>query len=239
MVGSRARKRITKFLEPLGRFGDRCGLTPNIITIIGFVISCISALMILLSDFYSPNYIIPEFKIFTLQLTRVRFLLVAVLLFFLSGFCDVFDGAVARYQDSITKFGGFLDSVYDRYSDAIIISSLIVAGYCDIYLGIIALIGSLLVSYARARGEAGGLESKHMAIGVAERSERMLIILIVVILEGLFLFFSPEVFLIPQWGPIGYGILILAIITHITVIQRMYAAYKHFPKETIAYENES
>lgn len=237
MVGSKARKRAEKILEPLGRLGDKWGLTPNKITLLGFCISCLSGLMIIFSDFLPPKFFIPEFSIFIPQLNRIIFLGIAVILFFLSGFFDVFDGAVARYQKSITKFGGFLDSILDRCSDAIILFSLIVSGYCDIYIGIIALIGSLLVSYTRARGEAGGLKAKHMAIGIAERSERMLIILVAIVIQGTILYFNPWSILNQQWGVIGIAIAILAIITHITVIQRMYSAYKNFQKERIIINN--
>jgi len=167
------------------------------------------------------------------------FLGLGLISIFLSGFFDVFDGAVARYQKQVTRFGGFLDSLLDRYSDAIIIFALFFAGYCDIYVGIIAAIGSLLVSYTRARAEAGGLETKFTAIGIAERSERIIFLMIGIFFQGTLLYFDPNSIPDQKWGPIGWVMLILAVITQITVIQRTVSAYVNFPKNKIPLTNSN
>ncbi len=241
LVGTKARPKLKRILVPLGRFGDRIGLSPNKITIIGFAVSWLTGIFIYLSEYLTRLYrtieIVPGFKYITSQDLRMLFLAFILISFFLSGFFDVFDGAVARYQGMVTKFGGFLDSLLDRYSDAIIIFSLIFAGYCDIYVGITAAIGSLLVSYTRARAEAGGLETKYTAIGIAERSERILILFVSIFIYGAMIFFDPNSVPNQQWGPIGWAMLILAIITQITVIQRTVSAYVNFPKNKIPITN--
>ncbi|MFX1449757.1 MAG: CDP-alcohol phosphatidyltransferase family protein [Promethearchaeota archaeon] len=237
MVGTKAKPKLNQFLEPLGRLGDRIGLTPNKITVIGFSISILTGVMIYLSEFLTPKLEFFDCTYVFSQNTRILFLAFALIFLFWSGFCDVFDGAVARFQNKITVFGGFLDSVLDRYSDAIYVFSIIFSGYCELYIGIFALIGSLLVSYTRARAEAGGVESKHMAVGIAERSERMLIICATIFLHGLFLYFNPNAFPDQRWGALGWGMLIIAIITQITVVHRILAAYKNFPKAPITSEN--
>lgn len=239
MVGSKFRHKTDKILEPLGRFGDKCKLSPNKITVIGFIISILTGLTIFLSDFLTAKPIFPGWEFLIPKQNQVFFLSLAVIFLFFSGFCDVFDGAVARYQNTITKFGGFLDSVLDRYSDAIVIFSLISVGYCDIYIGTIALVGSLLVSYTRARGEAGGLESKYMAIGIAERSERMIIVLFAIFIQDAIIFNIPQYVPNQYWSPIGIAMLILAIITHFTVGQRMISAYKNFPKDKMPYNKNA
>ncbi len=71
-------------------------------------------------------------------------------------------------------FGGFLDSLLDRYADAIILSGVIIGELCDPFIGLTAMMGSLLVSYARARAEAAGVKME--AVGIAERAERLIII---------------------------------------------------------------
>ena len=243
LVGTKARPKLKKILEPFGRFGDRIGLTPNKITLIGFSVSWLTGILMVLSQLLTNLYrtieIVPGFKYITSQDLRILLLTFVLISFFLSGFFDVWDGAVARYQGMVTKFGGFLDSLLDRYSDAIYIFSMIFAGYCDIYVGITAAIGSLLVSYTRARAEAGGLETKHTAIGIAERSERIIILLVAIFIYGTSLFFDPNAFPDQRWSPIGWAMIILAIITQITVIQRTISAYVHYPKNKIPINNNS
>ena len=141
-----------------------------------------------------------------------------------AGYFDALDGAIARNSHRITAFGGFLDSVLDRYADAIIISILILAGLCVNWIGLIALFGSLLVSYTRARAEAAG--GQKMAVGFFERGERMLLIMGVLILQGFpLLQYTTN----PQFGYVGVGVIILAIATHITAIQRILYARKMLP----------
>jgi archaetidylinositol phosphate synthase len=99
-----------------------------------------------------------------------------------SGFCDTLDGIVARTFGQTTVFGGFYDSVLDRYADAAVYAAIIVAGLSNpawgstwgSVWGLVALAGSLLVSYTRARAEA--VRHKNGVRWFAERAERMLIL---------------------------------------------------------------
>ncbi|MDK2892092.1 MAG: archaetidylinositol phosphate synthase [Methanohalophilus sp.] len=138
------------------------------------------------------------------------------ILLLLSGIFDVLDGAVARASNFTTPFGGVLDSVCDRYADALIFAGIIyglVSGSiksslfgADLWLWcIFAMIGSFMVSYTRARAEAAG--SGVLNVGIAERSERMILLMI-----GAFTGFL---------GPI---LAFVAIITHITLLQRIISA---------------
>ena len=138
----------------------------------------------------------------------------AVVFLLASGFCDTLDGIVARTFQQTTVFGGFFDSVLDRYADAAVYAAIIVAGLSNpawgslwgSVWGLAALSGSLLVSYTRARAEAVGIKME--SVGLAERAERMLI------LAG----FSIIAFF---WLPaLGYGIALLAVLANFTVIQR-------------------
>ncbi|MCX6643561.1 MAG: CDP-alcohol phosphatidyltransferase family protein, partial [Candidatus Bathyarchaeota archaeon] len=107
----------------------------------------------------------------------------------------------------VTVFGGFLDSVSDRYSDAVVISGLILSGLCDPKWGVITLSGSLLVSYTRAKSESLGIPMA--AVGFAERAERMILLAL--------LTFGAIVWL----ESLNYGIILLALLTHLTVVQRI------------------
>jgi len=195
-------------MKPAANFAMKLGITPNIATLLGFLVSVIAAGLIFIYPYW--NWI----------------LLVTAGLFFVAGYFDALDGAIARNSHQITKFGGFLDSVLDRYSDAIIIGCIILVGYpistlCIPWIGLIALIGSLLVSYTRARAEAAGVEN--FSVGFFERSERMILIMFVLFLQG-----NPLIQYTtnPLYNYTGIGMIILAICTHLTVIQRILHARK-------------
>jgi archaetidylinositol phosphate synthase len=169
---------------PLGRLG----VTPNMLTVLGVIISLSTAYL------------------FTLSSKNKEFLIYCGSLILLSGFVDAIDGILARSINRVTRFGGYFDSVADRYSDAVIYTGIIAAGLCNQIIGLIALFGSLLVSYTRARAEMEGI--KMAGIGLGERAERMILLSLCSI--------------IAYWWQqaLDYGVFILAIIAHITVIQR-------------------
>jgi len=131
----------------------------------------------------------------------------------ISGFCDALDGALARVQGKITTFGKFLDSFLDRYADAIILCGIIFGGLCDLFWGFVALISSLMVSYVRARAEALGVEME--AVGIAERAERLIIL-------------AAASFLSVVWSEdaLYWGVIILALVTSFTVLQRVVHFFK-------------
>ena len=140
-------------------------LTPNAVTILGFIICCISVYYISSGSF-----------------------LVGGLLVLFSGFLDIFDGALARKINQITDKGAFLDSTFDRLSEAIVLIGLIYyfsnsneTNFVLLTSG--SLVFSLLISYLRARVEGLGYNSKS---GFFTRPERVLVVSI-----GL-IFFSPE-----------------------------------------------
>ncbi len=189
MVSSRLKK---KFEEIVGRgVGPlvSLGLTPNALTVLGLLASTGSAWAYI-------NW-----------RTDRLYLVVAACLILLSGLLDAFDGVLARKTGKVTRFGGFFDSLADRYSDAVVLGAIIVSGLCDPFWGMAALIGSLMVSYARARAEAAGVAM--IAVGFAERAERM--ILLVAVTLGAY--YRIEV--------LGYGIIVLALIANLTVVQRV------------------
>jgi archaetidylinositol phosphate synthase len=124
----------------------------------------------------------------------------------LSGLFDALDGVIARSFGEVTKFGGFFDSVLDRYSDAVVLCGIIFGGLVDLSWGFAALVGSLLVSYARARAEAVGIKME--SVGIAERAERMMILAFASLLSYIWI------------DVINWAIIFLAILSNLTVVQR-------------------
>ncbi|UCE15995.1 MAG: CDP-alcohol phosphatidyltransferase family protein [Candidatus Bathyarchaeota archaeon] len=186
---TRFKERVQLWISYEAQLAHSVGLTPNHVSAIGMLSAIISALLYWNSK---PN---PP-------------LLIAATIFLLaSGFCDALDGALARIYGETTVFGGFLDSLLDRYVDAIIFSGIILSELCEPSWGLAALIGSLLVSYVRARAEAAG--AKMETVGIAERAERIIILAVASLLS--------VVWLEALW----WSIIILAILTNLTVLQRV------------------
>nr|WP_292372077.1 CDP-alcohol phosphatidyltransferase family protein [Methanosarcina sp. UBA411] len=169
-------------------------LSPNTLTLLGFVVSIVAGAAFSLGKPFAGG-----------------------LLILFSGFFDILDGGVARAKGRITPFGGVLDSVCDRYSDGLMFLG-IIAGAVNgrlvlspivqiegwLWAGF-ALIGSFLVSYTRARAESAGC--RRLSVGIAERTERMIILA----LGGIS-------------GFLGWALVLVAVFSHITIIQRVLRA---------------
>ena len=197
MLLTKIKEKVQIWLSREAEILHRAGFKPNTISITGLVFAFSSAVAYATWKSFHP----------------VTLLLAAVLLL-LSGFCDAIDGVIARRYGEATAFGGFLDSLLDRYSDALVIAGIIMGGLCELFWGFLALIGSLLVSYSRARAEAAGVKME--TVGIAERAERILII-------SIFTFIA--ICYRPQFT-LNIGIIILALLTNFTVIQRLLYFYK-------------
>jgi len=196
---SKIKEKVQSLMSIEAKVAHKMGLTPNIVSMLGFSFSIFSAISYLLS-FNQP-----------------WFLLLAVALLLASGFCDVMDGILARTYNQESIFGGFFDSLLDRYSDSTIFIGLIIGGLCDPIWGLLALIGSLLVSYSRARAESVGI--KMGSVGLMERAER----LILLIVSSIIAFF---------WLPaLNFGIAILAILSNFTVLERAFHVYRVLNKK--------
>jgi archaetidylinositol phosphate synthase len=133
-------------------------------------------------------------------------LILAPLLMLASGLLDALDGALARQYGEATKFGGFFDSLLDRYADSIILCGIILGELTEVSWGLAALIGSLLVSYARSRAEAAGIKME--SVGLFERAERIVLLAVVSLISYVWL------------DALSWGVLLLAVLTNLTVIQR-------------------
>jgi len=196
---TKLKRKVQQLLSTEARIAHNLGLTPNMISVVGIVLSVFAAVA------------------YAMSLGQPLLLLVAVVLLLASGFCDTLDGVLARNFQQATVFGGFFDSLLDRYADAIVYSGIIIGGLCDVSWGLAALAGSMLVSYARARAEAAGIKME--SVGLAERAERMLILAVATVAA----FF---------WLPsISWGIIVLAVLSNFTVLQRGWHVYRWLKKK--------
>jgi CDP-diacylglycerol---glycerol-3-phosphate 3-phosphatidyltransferase len=167
-------------------------LTPNAISITGLIGNLIAAALILHHDFV---------------LAGVAFILGSV--------CDMFDGRYSRMSGKGTPFGAFLDSTLDRVEEGVVLAA-VAAWFAqegnDFAVGatVIAVVGSYMVSYTRARAEALGVECK---VGIASRAVR------VVILSAGLVFGAEE--LIPGLDLLEPAIYVMAALTVFTALQRV------------------
>lgn len=171
--------------ETIGRLIGATGLTPNMLTVFGLLLNCGAAALILAGSLVAGGIV-----------------------FLLASAFDMLDGAVARATGSASAFGAFLDSTLDRYSEGVVFAALIAVfaarGEEGHALGAaLALTGSLLVSYARARAEGLGLECE---VGLLQRPERVVILGLGLLVPGLLL---------------EAVVWFLAVVTNVTVLQRV------------------
>lgn len=196
---TKLKRKIQTMFTAEAKIAHKIGLTPNKTSAIGIALAFLSAIA------------------YTAWQTHTLYLLLATVLLLLSGFCDALDGILARLYHETTAFGGFLDSLLDRYADAAVYAGIITSGLCDATWGLTALIGSLLVSYTRAKAEAAGIKME--SIGLAERAERIIILAIASITA---MFWLPS---------LNIGIILLAILSNLTVLQRGLHVYNKLKKK--------
>lgn len=140
----------------------------------------------------------------------------AAILFTVGSLFDMLDGAVARLSEQVTPMGAFLDSTFDRVGEGVVLTAIALAYARDASLWMVGaafatMIGSFLVSYSRARAEALGLDCK---VGLMTRPERLVLI-------GLGL-------LLQKFGVLPPVMYILAVLTAVTVMQRILHVRKQF-----------
>ena len=190
MISSALKPAVTRLIEPVARLALRLGLTPNSITLLGAV-----------GVLTSAGYFYPREEYFVGTLFICFFAL-----------SDLFDGTMARIsQKGSSKWGGFLDSTIDRITDSAITIAVLIPLIREndklSYLALVTLVTGLLIPYIRAKAESFSIEC---SVGIAERTERLVIILTAIGFEGLHIPFALSV-----------GFWLLAILGIVTVIQRI------------------
>jgi len=211
-IQQRARHLITLLITPLARLG----VTPNMLTGIGLLLSIVTAAVIAQGFLFAGGWLV-----------------------LFAGIFDMFDGAMARVRNAATTFGAFLDSTLDRYSESIILFGLLwyVMQHPDLQEPLwpaaheqtwmivfiyAAVVGSLMVSYTKARAEGLGIECK---TGLLARPERVIILAI-----GLLTNTSI------------WAMALLAVFSNVTAVERMIAVWRkarHLTAEQVRQANET
>ena len=195
MLQGSLRAPVTRLITPLCRGLIRLGITANVITVLGASLTILAALL-----FYPSGHFVLGTALITL-----------FVLF------DLLDGTLARLSPSGgTAFGALLDSTLDRVSDSAVLGAILIYlirrndGLVPVML--VAIVASFLVSYVKARAEAVGIVCNG---GFAERTERLVIILVATALTGFGLSLA-----------LNIGIWVLALASSFTVLQRLAIVFR-------------
>ena len=190
---NRFREKLIPITTLIGNNFGSLGLSPTFWSMIGFAFAILSSIFFGLTNFLNQQGIEFPSQIF------------ASILLLISGFFDIVDGSVARVMKKSTTKGAFLDSNFDKVSEALIFIGIAIGGLSNPILAMIALSTSILVSYLRARAESLGIELK--GVGIGERAERLLILSIC----GF----------IPISESIQWGVIIIILISGFSFLQRI------------------
>lgn len=194
MLSNLIRQRAQAFLNVIAGGLGKIGFTPNMLTLVGFLAMCGIGAVLAFGNFALGG-----------------------LLIIAAGIFDALDGSLARLTNRVSKFGAFFDSTTDRFAEGAIYFGILYAFMQRemtwvTYLIYFTLLGSLMVSYARARAEGIGVEMKE---GMLTRFERIALLVIGLILTA---FFGDAPILIV----LGF----LAVFTNLTAVQRMWLVYR-------------
>lgn len=187
---------LDPYIRKAARWVIRKPINPNFLTFGGLVLNGIAGILLGLGEWFAAGWVI-----------------------LVAGLFDLLDGAMARNQGTVTSFGGFFDSVIDRYSDFLLFLG-VLAFYLrtqaggTIVLAIVALAGAVMVPYTRAKAET---VIPKCNVGIIERAERILILAA----GALFNWMIPAL-----W--------ILATLSHFTVAHRIYYTWRELSRsETV------
>lgn len=192
--------RIKRIFKPLviwiAKQFEKFKITPNQVSLLAFIMAICGSIMFFFLHTYWGSFVFGLF-------------------IFIAGIFDGVDGTLARLTKSESILGGYYDSIMDRYADVCII--FVFLGHYSYQLSIIglpllcwialAMVGSIMVSYTRARAEADG--EVDCDVGLGARSERLIIIVIFAFLNLAYV-----------------GLVIITFISHLTVIYRIYFVHK-------------
>jgi phosphatidylglycerophosphate synthase len=212
LVSPATRQRVRDLATPIARGFGRLGLTPNALTVIGFIGTCAAAVA-----------------------AAAELWLLAGILVFGFGIFDLFDGALARATGRATKFGAFLDSTLDRTGENLLYGGVavgcFVAGYGEgVIVAVLAMAFASGVTYARAKAESLGFTGE---VGIAPRPERLVFLALALVLGGALGGIGPNrpfpdgVVINPdqivRGGSIPFLILIglIAALSAVTIVQRI------------------
>jgi|SRR6188472_1592570 len=197
---------LQPIMTKIGMTFASLGLSPNFWTTVSLATSILAGAVYAMAATATTGFILPD-----IRFSWLYSCIIGSILLLISGFFDIIDGSIARATKQTSKKGAFLDSSFDKISEAIIFIGIAAGNLANPILCMIALSLSITVSYVRARAESLGVELK--GIGIGERAERLLIIAIIGV--------------VPVVGAIQWAIIAVSIVAGVTLIHRIATVLKN------------
>ena len=199
MVLNNYREQADVVLFPIAK--RLTGISPNVITFISLIFAVLSGVSYVMAD------------------QSVNYLLVALVMLFLSALFDALDGKVARLTHCSSVRGDLLDHVIDRYSDIFILVGITFSPYCPMEIGFIAVISILMLSYMGTQAQAVG--GKRHYGGMLGRADRLMILLAATLLQYL-LITCFDTNRLSEFYLLGWLMILFIFIGNLNAVQRLY-----------------
>lgn len=216
MVLDGQRARVDFALTPVAR--KLINVNPNTISWIGLILALLCGVIFYLSG--SPD--------------REWLLIVGAVMVLVSGYFDALDGKVAKLSGKAGPKGDYLDHVFDRYADVFMIGGVAFCGYwCDPYLGMLAIIGTLLTSYMGTQAQAIG--APRLYAGLLGRADRVVLLTLFGIIQFIFVFVADGQYAFLDIGDFQISWLEImmiwfAVVGNLTAIQRAIVTWRNLGK---------
>lgn len=210
MVLDTQRARIDFLLTPVAK--KLINVNPNTISWLGLITAFISGVLMFFS--YDNHWL----------------LLAGAAVVIISGYFDALDGKIAKLSGKACKKGDYLDHVFDRYADLFMIGGVAISVWCNIYLGLLALVGVLLTSYMGTQAQAVG--APRLYAGLLGRADRVVLSTLFPVFQFIMCLVGIDSFSIGDWTITWMELMIVyfAVMGNFTAIQRGIITWKNLSK---------
>ena len=210
MVLDTQRARIDFLLTPVAK--KLINVNPNTISWLGLITAFISGVLMFFS--YDNHWL----------------LLAGAAVVIISGYFDALDGKIAKLSGKACKKGDYLDHVFDRYADLFMIGGVAISAWCNIYLGLLALVGVLLTSYMGTQAQAVG--APRLYAGLLGRADRVVLSTLFPVFQFIMCLVGIDSFSIGDWAITWMELMIVyfAVMGNFTAIQRGIITWKNLSK---------
>ena len=210
MVLDTQRARVDFLLAPVAK--KLINVNPNTISWLGLITAFVSGVLMYLSP---DNH---------------WFLLIGAAVVILSGYFDALDGKIAKLSGKASKKGDYLDHVFDRYADLFMIGGVAISAWCNIYIGLLALVGLLLTSYMGTQAQAVG--APRLYAGLLGRADRVVLSTLFPVIQFVMCMIGFDAIQIADWSISWMEIMVIyfAVMGNVTAIQRGIITWNNMSK---------
>ena len=210
MVLDTQRARVDFLLAPVAK--KLINVNPNTISWLGLITAFVSGVLMYLSP---DNH---------------WFLLIGAAVVILSGYFDALDGKIAKLSGKASKKGDYLDHVFDRYADLFMIGGVAISAWCNIYIGLLALVGVLLTSYMGTQAQAVG--APRLYAGLLGRADRVVLSTLFPVIQFVMCMIGFDAIQIADWSISWMEIMVIyfAVMGNVTAIQRGIITWNNMSK---------